>query len=103
MQKLCLAAAVAAATLAAQNPLKLVAPNGNTNFTGNTSNGIPTTATSVEYQEVIGGGQMPPNPVLITGMSFRAAPGTGPLSEKMDSLTVTLSPAPNLQTVQRAA
>jgi hypothetical protein len=44
----------------------LVAPNSDANVAGNSSNALPgSTAISVEYQELVGGGQMPLNPVQI--------------------------------------
>jgi uncharacterized protein (TIGR03437 family) len=73
----------------------LVAPNGNANSAGNASGTFPTTSTSLEFQELIGGGQLPLNPVQITGISFRATPGAGPIKATIGSLSVSLSTSPN--------
>jgi uncharacterized protein (TIGR03437 family) len=72
-----------------------VAPGGNTNSTGNASGLFPTTPVSFEYQELVGGGQLPLNPVQITGISVRAAPGAGPVNINIGTLSVSLSSSPN--------
>lgn len=73
-----------------------VAPNGNANLSGNASGTFSTTPVSLELQELIGGGQMPLNPVQITGISFRAAPGAGAVNVKIGSLSVSLSTSPSV-------
>src|ERR1700681_4661924 len=72
-----------------------VAPNGNATFAGNASGTFPATPVSLEFQELVGGGQLPLNPVQITGISSRAAPGAGPSNIKIGSLSVSLSTSPN--------
>jgi hypothetical protein len=62
---------------------------------GNAATGLPSTATSIELQELVGSGQLPSNPIEITGISFRAAPGTGRINATIGSLSVYLSTSPN--------
>jgi hypothetical protein len=83
----CLAAALGAHAFG-QNVV--VVPNGySTVAGGSASSAIPSSAISAEVQFVIAGGQFvfPPTPpgsvkgqIYITGLSLRAAPGTGPLN-----------------------
>jgi uncharacterized protein (TIGR03437 family) len=84
------------AVLAAQTTeVTLVAPNVNATVSGNATAPLPTTAVSLEFQELIGGGQLPASPVQIVGMSYRAAPGTGPISGSIGNISVYLSTSPN--------
>ncbi|HLH40678.1 MAG TPA: hypothetical protein VKX39_16120 [Bryobacteraceae bacterium] len=73
----------------------VVVPNNNLINRGNTSDPYPTTPGSLEIQELLGSGQFHSSPITITGISFRAAPGTGPVNAKIGSLTVTVSTSPN--------
>ena len=73
----------------------LVAPGSNSGVAGNAQGTLPTTAESIEIQEAIGSGQFPSSPIAITAISFRAAPGTGPINGTIGNLTVTLSTSPN--------
>ena len=73
----------------------VVVPNGDTYFAGNASNPLPTTSTSLEFQELLGGGQFHSAPITINGIALRAAPGTGPINATYSSLTVTVSNSPN--------
>ena len=53
---------------------------------------------SIELQELVGGGQFPTGltaPTVITGLTFRAAPGSGPLSDTIGNLNIYLSTSPN--------
>jgi len=74
----------------------LVVPNNLATSAGNSSEfQVPATPVSIEFQELLGSGQFHSSPITITGISFRAAPGTGPVTESIGSLTVTLSNSPN--------
>jgi len=79
----------------ATTPTTLVIPNTNQSAPGNGQNNLIAFAGSVEYQEILGNGQFPGNPIVITGLSFRAAPGTGPTKVTIGSLSVFLSTSPN--------
>jgi uncharacterized protein (TIGR03437 family) len=72
-----------------------VAPTANLNSAGNATNPIPQTQTSIEFQQLIGNGQLPSPTFMVTGISFRAAPGTGPIKGSIGSLSVYLSSSPN--------
>jgi len=72
-----------------------VVPNGNATRAGNDTSGpLPSTPTTFEFQQVFGGGQFPPGPIYITGFTWRAAPGKGPLSVAVNG-NVYLSTSPN--------
>jgi uncharacterized protein (TIGR03437 family) len=72
-----------------------VAPTANATAAGNATNPIPLTSSSIEVQELVGNGQLPSPTFMITGLSFRAAPGTGPIKAAIGSLSVYLSTSPN--------
>jgi len=65
------------------------------NTAGNAVNSLPTTSSSLEIQQLVGNGQLPSPSFTITGLSFRAAPGTGPINATIGNLSVTLSTSPN--------
>ena len=95
-KKLLLCFALAAGTLAAQSSYTtLVVPNANTLVPGNSPEAIPTTSTTVEVQVLLGSGQFFSSPITISGLSLRAAPGTGPVNEAISSISITLSTSPN--------
>jgi uncharacterized protein (TIGR03437 family) len=73
----------------------LVVPNSNLPFPGNTSEAYPKGQQSIEFQEVLGVGQFHSNPITISAISFRAAPGSGPVNINVANLSVTLSTSPN--------
>ncbi|GEM_PF-879006 len=73
----------------------MVVPNNNLTSQGRSTIPFPTTAQSLEFQELLGAGQFHSSPITITGISFRAAPGTGPVNATIGNLTVTLSTSPN--------
>lgn len=73
----------------------LVVPNANTSASGNTTSPYPATAQSVEIQELVGAGQFHSSPITITALSFRAAPGAGPVNFGIPTLKVYLSTSPN--------
>ncbi len=73
----------------------LVVPNGAALGPGNATAPYPTTPQSLEFQELLGAGQFHSNPITITGISFRAATGSGPINASIGSLTVNLSSSPN--------
>jgi uncharacterized protein (TIGR03437 family) len=56
---------------------------------------LPTGASSIELQEIVGNGQMPAGTIQITGLALRAAPGAGGIKANFGTLTVTLSTSPN--------
>ena len=72
-----------------------VSPTANLSTAGNATNPLPLTSSSFEFQQLIGNGQLPSPTFLVTGLSFRAAPGTGPINAKIESLSVYLSSSPN--------
>lgn len=72
-----------------------VAPNANLNTAGNAVNSLPQTTSSLELQELVGNGQLPSPTFMVTGISFRAAPRTGPIKANIGSLNVYLSTSPN--------
>ena len=95
-KNLLLCFALAAGTLAAQSPsVSLVVPNANTLVPGNSPEAIPTTSTTVEVQVLLGSGQFFSSPITISGLSLRAAPGTGPVNDTISSISITLSTSPN--------
>jgi uncharacterized protein (TIGR03437 family) len=53
------------------------------------------TTSSVEFQQLVGNGQLPSPTFMVTGISFRAAPGTGPINATIGNLSVYLSTSPN--------
>ena len=73
----------------------LVVPNENRPFSGNASEPFPKGQQSIELQELLGSGQFHSNPMTISAISFRAAPGSGPVNVTVGSLSVTLSSSPN--------
>jgi uncharacterized protein (TIGR03437 family) len=73
----------------------LVAPNSNATTAGNASNAIPQGTVSIEFQESVGSGQFPPNPIQITGISFRATPRAGPVNATIGSVRWYLSTSSN--------
>ena len=59
----------------------VVVPNANANTVGgDTSGSLPSSPISAEIEAVLGAGQFSTGPIYLTGFSWRAAPGTGPLS-----------------------
>jgi len=73
-----------------------VVPNANATAAGNASSSLTTLpAASVEIQETLGSGQWPTGNIQITQLSFRAAPGSGPISATIGTLQVYLSTTPN--------
>jgi uncharacterized protein (TIGR03437 family) len=96
-RRLVVAIALAAVSLAAQGTTEVtvVGPNANATATGNAQNALSTTPVSLEVQQIVGSGQMPSGTIIITGMSFRAAPGSGPINANIGSLSVYLSTSPN--------
>ncbi len=50
---------------------------------------------SIEIQELISSGPIPASPITVTGLSFRAAPGTGPITGSIGNLSIYLSTSPN--------
>ena len=74
----------------------MVAPNASASVAGNASNALPSGPVSIELQEIVGAGQLPSTPIEITGLSFRAAPGTGPISATVGSPSIYLSTSPNV-------
>jgi uncharacterized protein (TIGR03437 family) len=75
----------------------IVVPNANaTTAGGDTSGALPSVPFSIEFQNVVDPGQFGSvsGPIYITGFSFRAAPGTGPLNVTISG-SVTLSTSPN--------
>ncbi|HML16954.1 MAG TPA: hypothetical protein VK419_08000 [Bryobacteraceae bacterium] len=87
--------AVAGGIAALAQTNSLVAPNSNAGVAGNATSTYAATPTSVELQELIGSGQFATSPITITGISFRAAPGMGPVNVTIPNLTLTLSTSPN--------
>ena len=79
-----------APTLASANTL--VVPNAQATTTGNATVGL-TSPASFEYQEDFGGGQFLSvgGPLLITQISFRAAPGSGAVNIDVSSFNIYLS------------
>jgi uncharacterized protein (TIGR03437 family) len=73
----------------------LVVPNGAAIGPGNTLAAYPTTPQSLEVQELLGPGQFHSSAITITGISFRARPGSGPINASIGTLTVNLSSSPN--------
>jgi uncharacterized protein (TIGR03437 family) len=74
----------------------VVVPNANATTAGNASTSLTTLpAASVEVQEIVGTGQWPAGTIRITQLSFRAAPGSGPISATIGNLQVYLSTSPN--------
>lgn len=73
----------------------LVVPNANASATGNAGLQIPSGTASYEIQRLLGSGQFPSGTIQITGISFRAAPGTGPISATIGNLAVYVSTSPN--------
>ncbi|MGD1069665.1 MAG: hypothetical protein ABSB15_05950 [Bryobacteraceae bacterium] len=96
-QRLLVAFALMAGSLAAQGntEVTLVAPGPNQVSAGNASSNLSTTPVSLEVQELLGSGILPGSPIVITGFSFRAAPGAGPVSATIGNLNVYLSTSPN--------
>jgi uncharacterized protein (TIGR03437 family) len=92
-QELIFLAMAMAGSLAAQS--SVVAPNANANTAGNAAGALPTMAESIEFQQIVGSGQLPGYSINITGISFRAAPGTGPVNFTIGSLSLYLSTSPN--------
>jgi uncharacterized protein (TIGR03437 family) len=83
-------------TISALAQTNLVVPNAQTYFAGNAAGQLPGAAPqTIEYQQLLGAGQFHSSPITITQISFRAAPGTGPLNGSVGSLTVTLSTSPS--------
>jgi len=82
-----------ASTLASANTL--VVPNAQAATTGNATIGLSAPA-SFEYQEDFGVGQFLSvgEPLLITQVAFRAAPGTGAINADVSSFKIYLSTSP---------
>jgi len=82
-----------ASTLASANTL--VVPNAQATTTGNAAVSL-TAPASFEYQEDFGAGQFLSvgGPLLITQISFRAAPGAGAINVDVSSFKIYLSTSP---------
>lgn len=63
---------------------------------GNAVAALPTSAVSIEFQELLGGRQFHSSPITIIAISFRAKPNTGPLNATIGSLSVYLSTSPKV-------
>ncbi len=68
----------------------IVVPNANTNSPGNDEGTAPGSPTAIIAQTLFGAGQFP-GAIDITGVSFRAAPGAGPIDWTFGGLSVYLS------------
>jgi hypothetical protein len=66
----------------------LVVPTDQASAAGNAA--PPLGAVANRFQEIVGGGQFP-GPMLITGIRYRSAPGSGPVSVSYASYKITLS------------
>ena len=95
--KLFVGTALLAASLAAQGntEVTVVEPGPQAVAAGNASSTLSTKPVSLEVQELLGSGILPGSPIVITGLSFRAAPGAGPISAMIGSLNVYLSTSRN--------
>ena len=73
----------------------IVVPNANTNTVGNETDSVDGTAT-FRFQELLGSGQFASvgSSLLIDQLSFRAAPGTGPVDFSITSMSLFLSTSP---------
>jgi hypothetical protein len=69
----------------------LVVPNNQATAPGNLA--IPVGAGASRFQEIVGSGQFA-QPLVITGIRVRSAPGSGPVSYTYTSLKITLSTTP---------
>ena len=75
----------------------IVVPNGNTSVVGNdTDSSNEGSIDAFRAQTLLGSGQFASvgGPILIDQLSFRAAPGTGPVDFSMTSLNLYLSTSP---------
>src|ERR1700674_3082217 len=75
----------------------ILVPNANATVAGgDTSGPLPSTPLSIEFQSLIDPGHFASvkGPLYITGFSFRAAPGTGPLNVTLGG-SGSLSTRPN--------
>jgi PEP-CTERM motif len=68
----------------------IVVPNAQTSSPGNETAGVPSSPTPGIYQELFAAGQFPGS-IDITGLAFRASPGTGSVDWMFSSLNVYLS------------
>ena len=66
----------------------LVVPNSQATAPGNLA--LSVGANASRFQEIVGGGQFT-QPIVISGIRIRSAPGLGPVSFNYTSLKVTLS------------
>lgn len=73
----------------------IVLPNANTNSPGNTNGGEPGSPVAVIVQILADPDQFSTGPIDITGLSFRALPGTGPVDESFGESSISLSTSPN--------
>ena len=82
-----------ATTLVSANTV--VVPNAQATTTGNFTIGL-TSSPTFEYEEDFGSGQFASlgGPILITQISFRAAPGTGSITVDTSSFNIYLSTSP---------
>lgn len=68
----------------------IVVPNAQTSTPGNQTAGVPSSPTPGIYQELFAAGQFPSS-IDVTGLTFRASPGTGPVEWTFSNLIVYLS------------
>lgn len=74
----------------------IVVPNANTNTPGNSNGTAPSSPTDIIAQELFGPGQFTSvGAIDITGFSFRADPGTGPVDWTIATVDVYVSTSPN--------
>jgi hypothetical protein len=73
----------------------IVVPNGNANSPGNSDGNEPASPVPFIAQILIDPNQFPAGPIDITGLSFRALPGGGPVDESFGNASLSLSTSPN--------
>src|SRR5579863_4366025 len=73
----------------------IVVPNGNTNSPGNSNGTEPGSPVPIVVQILMDPNQFPTGPIEITGMSFRALPGAGPVDLSFGDVSLSLSTSPN--------
>lgn len=73
----------------------ITVPNANANSPGNSNGTEPGSPTPVIVQILVDPDQFPTGPIDITGLSFRALPGKGPVDESLGDASLYLSTSPN--------
>jgi len=73
----------------------IVAPNANANSPGNSNGTEPGSPVPVIVQILTDPNQFTTGPIDITGLSFRALPGAGPVDESFGDSSIYLSTSPN--------